>query len=92
MMGQQGRCRDRLFYSFNLEQHVPSDHLLRGIDRYFDPADLRLHLAPFNRHTGRPSINPELVIRMLRGQGVACSVRATRSLNFVLRGRKSVAD
>jgi hypothetical protein len=42
-----------------------SDHLLRGIDRCLDLGELRHHLAPFYSHTGRPSIDPELMVRML---------------------------
>lgn len=44
MMGQAGN-QDQLFYSFNLDDHVPRDHLLRGIDRFLDLGDLRKHLA-----------------------------------------------
>jgi transposase len=65
MMGQQGGNQDRLFYSFNLESHVPADHLLRGMDRCLDLSDLHRQLAPFYSHTGRPSIDPELRVRML---------------------------
>lgn len=65
MMGQQAGAQDQLFYSFNLDEHVPSDHLLRGIDRFLDLSELRSHLAPSYSHTGRPSIDPELMIRML---------------------------
>ena len=65
MMGQQGGTQDKFFYSFNLDDHVPQDHLLRGIDVVLDLGDLRKHLAPFYNHTGRPSIDPELMIRML---------------------------
>ncbi len=65
MMGQQGGSQDRLFYSFNLDDHVPRNHLLRSIDRFFDLGELRTHLAPFYSHTGRPSIDPELMMRML---------------------------
>jgi hypothetical protein len=36
MMGQQGGNPDQLFCSFNLEAHVPADHLLRGLDRFLD--------------------------------------------------------
>jgi transposase len=54
-----------LFYSVNLEDQVPSTHLLRGIDHFLDLADLRAYLAPFYSHTDRPSIDPELMIRML---------------------------
>jgi transposase len=65
MMGSQGGAQERLFYSFSLDDHVPRDHLLRGIDRFLDLSDLRQHLAGFYSHTGRPSIDPELMIRML---------------------------
>jgi transposase len=65
MMGQNGGNQNRLFYSFNLEDHVPANHLLRGIDKFLDLSDLRGYLAPFYSHTGRPSIDPELMIRML---------------------------
>ena len=65
MMGQGSGGQKPLFYSFNLDDHVPSDHLLRGIDRFLDLSDLRRHLAPFYSHTGRPSIDPQLLIRML---------------------------
>jgi len=59
MMGQQAGNQERLFYSFNLEEHVPADHLLRGIDRFLDLSALRQRLAPFYSQTGRPSIDPE---------------------------------
>ena len=58
MMGSQGGTQDRLFYSFTLEDHVPKDHLLRGVDRFLDLSELRAHLASFYSHTGRPSIDP----------------------------------
>jgi transposase len=65
MMGQQAGANGQLFYSFNLDSHVPADHLLKRIDRVLDLSDLRRHLAPFYSHTGRPSVDPELMIRML---------------------------
>ena len=55
MMGRQNGSEARLFYSFNLDAHVPSDHLLRRINQVLDLADLREHLAPFYSNTGRPS-------------------------------------
>lgn len=79
MMGHQGGGQDRLFYSFNLDDHVPRTHLLRGIDRYFDLGDLREHLAPYYSHTGRPSIDPELMIRMLI-VGYCFGIRSERRL------------
>jgi transposase len=65
MIGFQTDKQKRLFYSFDLEEHVPQNHLLRGIDRFLDLSDLRQHLTKFYSHTGRPSIDPELMIRML---------------------------
>jgi transposase len=79
MMGQQNGTQDRLFYSFNLDAHVPADHLLRGIDRVLDLTDLRRHLASFYSHTGRPSIDPELMVRMLL-VGYCFGVRSERRL------------
>jgi len=78
-MGQQGGNQDRLFYSFNLDTHVPSDHLLRGVDRFLDLGELRGHLAAFYSHTGRPSIDPELMIRMLI-VGYCFGIRSERRL------------
>ena len=65
MMGEQRDNQQRLFYSFNLDEHVPADHLLRGINQFLDLSNLRAYLAPFYSHTARPSIAPELMIRML---------------------------
>jgi transposase len=79
MMGQRGGTQDKLFYSFNLDDHVPRDHLLRGIDQVLDLGDLRKHLAPFYSHTGRPSIDPELMIRMLV-IGYCFGIRSERRL------------
>src|SRR3984893_18573804 len=79
MMGEHSGNQDRLFYSFNLDEHVPADHLLRGIDRFLDLADLRQHLAPFYSHTGRPSIDPRLLIRMLI-VGYCFGIRSERRL------------
>src|ERR1700744_6430983 len=79
MMGRQGGVQDQLFYSFNLDEHVPQTHLLRGIDRYFELDGLREHLAPHYSHTGRPSIDPELMIRMLI-VGYCFGIRSERRL------------
>jgi transposase len=79
MMGQHSGTQDRLFYSFNLDAHVPADHLLRGIDRFLDLTELRQHLAPFYSHTGRPSIDPELMVRMLL-VGYCFGIRSERRL------------
>ncbi|AWB35754.1 IS1182 family transposase [Orrella marina] len=79
MMGQQTGVQDKLFYSFNLDDHVPRSHLLRSVDRFFDLGDLRKHLAPFCSHTGRPSIDPELMVRMLI-VGYCFGIRSKRRL------------
>ena len=79
MMGQRSGKQDRLFYSLNLDDHVPADHLLRSIDRYLDLTDLRQHLENYYSHTGRPSVDPELMIRMLL-VGYCLGIRSERRL------------
>jgi transposase len=79
MMGQGSGGQKPLFYSFNLDDHVPADHLLRGIDCCLDLGDLRHHLAAFYSHTGRPSIDPELMVRMLI-VGYSLGIRSERRL------------
>lgn len=79
MMGQQSDDQERLFYSFNLDDHIPPDHLLRGVDRFLDLSELRRHLESFYSHTGRPSIDPELMIRMLI-VGYCFGIRSERRL------------
>ena len=79
MMGRQGDDQDQLFYQFNLDELVPEDHLLRYIHRVLDLKGLRAHLAPFYSHTGRPSIDPELMIRMLL-IGYCFGIRSERRL------------
>jgi transposase len=78
-MGRQSDSQDKLFYSFNLEAYVPQNHLLRGIDRFLDLSDLRKHLEQLYSHTGRPSIDPELMIRMLI-IGYSFGIRSERRL------------
>lgn len=79
MMGFNSGGHSKLFYSFNLEDHVPQNHLLRGIDHYLDLSELRQYLAEFYSHTGRPSIDPELMIRMLI-IGYCFGIRSERRL------------
>src|SRR5690242_20459196 len=64
-MGERQVQRDALFYEFSLERHVPERHLLRSIDRFVELDGLRHQLAPCYSAIGRPSIDPELMIRML---------------------------
>src|SRR5437667_1062704 len=79
MMGQRSGGHRQLFYSFNLDDHIPSDHLLRGVDQFLDLGELQQHLAPFYSHTGRPSIDPHLLIRMLI-VGYCFGIRSERRL------------
>ncbi len=67
MMGRQTGDQSQLFYLFNLEERIPADHLLRRINPVVTRvlADLRGRLVPFYSEIGRPSIDPELMIRML---------------------------
>ena len=64
MMGIQ-RVEAHLFYAFDLDAHVPPEHVLREIDRFLDMGDMGEKLKPFYSHTGRPSIDPELIARVL---------------------------
>jgi transposase len=64
MMGQQPRT-ESLFYYFRLEEQIPEDHLLRLIDRYVDLSFVRERLKSFYSSTGRPSIDPEVLLRLL---------------------------
>ncbi|WP_069189049.1 IS1182 family transposase, partial [Candidatus Terasakiella magnetica] len=79
MLGAQVGQQDRLFYKFNLEDVVPKDHLVRKLDAVLDLSWLRSELSPFYSHTGRPSIDPELMIRMLL-VGYCYSIRSERRL------------
>ena len=65
MVAERTVMQGSLFYGFRLEDHVPADHLLRSIDRFVDLSGIREHLRPYYSETGRPSIDPELMIRML---------------------------
>ena len=51
MMGSQTSGQDKLFYAFNLEDYIPSNHLLRGIDPYLNLSYLIGHLRNFYSHT-----------------------------------------
>jgi transposase len=79
MMGHRQVEQAALFYEFSLEKHIPADHLLRSIDRFVELEDLRRELAPFYSKIGRPSIDPELMIRMLL-VGYCFGIRSERRL------------
>ena len=79
MMGERRTGQEALFYEFSLEDHVPAEHLLRSIDRFVDLDGIRCELAPFYSEMGRPSIDPELMIRMLI-VGYCLGIRSERRL------------
>lgn len=79
MMGPRQEAQAALFYEFSLEDHVPQDHLLRSIDWFVDLGSIRAYLTDFYSHTGRPSVDPELMIRMLL-VGYVMGIRSERRL------------
>lgn len=79
MMGPRQEAQGALFYEFSIEDHVPQNHILRGIDRFVELSGIRGHLAPFYNSTGGPSVDPELMIRMLL-VGYVMGTRSERRL------------
>ncbi len=79
MMGRRDDGQSRFVYNFRLEDHVPSDHLVRKIDAVLDTSWVHNELAPYYSHTGRPSIDPEVMIRMLI-LGYVFAIRSERRL------------
>ena len=79
MLGPRQEAQAALFYEFSLEEHVPQDHLLRSIDRHLDLSGIRGYLEDFYSHTGRPSVDPELIIRVLL-VGYCFGIRSERRL------------
>ncbi|MDB5659970.1 MAG: Transposase protein [Cypionkella sp.] len=78
MMGRQ-EVQEALFYRFRIEDHVPADHLLRRIDWVLDFHAIRHEFEALYSHTGRPSVDPELMIRMLL-TGYLYGIRSERRL------------
>src|SRR3982074_1848503 len=78
-MGERRVRQDALFYEFLLDRYGPERHLLRSIDRFVELDRLRQELAPFCSQKGRPSIDPELLIRMLI-VGYCLGIRSERRL------------
>ena len=78
MMGERLVMQESLFYGFRLEDHVPPDHLLRA-STASSTLELRQHLAGFYSTMGRPSVDPELMIRMLL-IGYCLGIRSERRL------------
>src|SRR3984893_1207109 len=81
MMGRLKSDQGQLFYEFHLGDAVPEDHLVRRVDAALDLSWLRGELAPHYSSIGRPSIDPELMIRML----IVGYVFAIRSERLICR-------
>jgi transposase len=79
MMGRSSQDQGQLFYSFNLDEIVPDDHLVRAIADVLDLSWVRAELAPHYSQIGRPSIDPLLMIRMLI-IGYVFAIRSERAL------------
>jgi hypothetical protein len=79
MMGRLKRDQGQFFYSFRLDEAVPGDHPVRQIAAVLDLSWVHSELAPFYPNLGRPSIDPELMIRMLI-IGYAFAIRSERAL------------
>ncbi len=79
MMGERQVDQGALFYKVSVERHVPADPMLRSVDRFVDLGDVRADVAPFHSSTGRPSVDPELLIRMLI-VGYCYGIRSERRL------------
>jgi len=79
MMGQRRRGQERLFYEFGLDKIVPADHMVRRIDAVLDTSWVHRELAPYYSSLGRPSIDPELMIRMLI-VGYVFTIRSEREI------------
>src|SRR6516165_6142539 len=79
MMGRLNHDQEQLFYSFHLEEAVPQEHSIRKIAAVLDLSWIRSELAPFYPEMGRPSIDPELIIRMLI-IGYVFAIRSERAI------------
>src|SRR5271156_1448258 len=79
MMGERTVMQEARFYGFSVERHVPNEDMLRSIDRFVDLLAVRTHLQPHYSEIGRPSINPEPMIRMLL-VGYCYDIRSERRL------------
>src|SRR5579863_8098511 len=79
MMGRREGGQGQFFYSFDLDKVVPPDHLVRQIDGVLDLGWVHKELAAYYSHTGRPSIDPVLMIRMLI-VGYVFAIRSERQL------------
>lgn len=79
MVSPRQETQSALFYDFSLEDHTPTDHVLRAIDGAIDVSGVRQNLSGCYSRTGRPSIDPELMVRMLL-VGYVMGIRSERRL------------
>jgi len=79
MMGRRNQSQGQLFYEFHLDDAVPDDHLVRKISALLDLSWVYAELAPYYSETGRPSIDPVLMIRMLI-IGYVFAIRSERQI------------
>jgi len=69
MVGPRQEAQAALVYEVRWDDHIPQDHVLRSVDRCVDLGTIRAHLSDFYSHTGRPSIDPERLIRRTGTRG-----------------------
>ena len=90
MMKRQPRFEAKFYYDLSLERLVPEDHLLRQIDRAVDFSFIRPLCGPFYSHTGRPSVDPVVLFKMLLVgylYGITSERRLARELSLNLAYR-----
>src|SRR6516164_7540651 len=90
MLGRSSRDQGQLFYSFNLEEVVPDDHLVRAIADVLDLSCVRAELAPHYSTLGRPSSDPVLMLRMLV-VGYVFAIRSERASTARCRSTLPIA-
>src|SRR6187401_2866371 len=79
MMGDRLVRQETLFHQFRLDDHIPADHMLRGIDSLLRPRWVEAASGTVLQHDSRPSVDPELMIRMLL-VGYCFGIRSERRL------------
>ena len=89
-MGRLKHDQGQFFYSFRLSEAVPGDHPVRQIASVLDLSWVHLELAPFYPNVGRPSIDPELMVRMLI-VGYVFAIRSERGIVSRLAGELGVS-
>lgn len=79
MMGRLPGGQNAPFYEFSIDDHLPQDHLLRALDQFLDVGELITYLQRYYSAIGRPSIDPELMVRVLL-IGYCYGIRSERRL------------